>query len=379
MSAKTKILICGILPPPYFGHSMMYKMLLATDFPNVFDVIFFNMHFWTYEQHKKVTMRKLFKMIRYLFGFITTILARRPKYLLYNISFDRIPLPKDFLFCFLGKILGCRIVLHDMGQYVKVLYEESGWLKRWMVRWICRNAAAAIVLGEVTKKEYKGLMNEERIFSVPGSVEDTQKGEVLPRWKEESTIKVLYFSFLSVSKGIWTALKAILPAIQKNPRIDFTFAGPAESPQLQKDIEDFCHNQKLNGQVRMMGYVGDEEARTKVFREHDIFIFPTHRDVFGLVLLHAMAEGLPVVASREGAIPEIIRDRENGFLFAKGDVQALAEHIVALANDQPLRHKIGMANRERYESFYTPQKYGERMIRAFEEIERGGEKVQRGY
>ena len=76
-SKKIKILICGILPPPNFGHSIIYKMLMASSFPDAFDTKFLNMQFWTYGTHKKVTIEKLFKMVKYymIFTGILTFLA----------------------------------------------------------------------------------------------------------------------------------------------------------------------------------------------------------------------------------------------------------------------------------------------------------------
>lgn len=107
-----------------------------------------------------------------------------------------------------------------------------------------------------------------------------------------------------------------------------------------------------------------------MFRNADIFIFPTHRDVFGLVLLHAMAEKLPIIASVEGTIPEIIKDGENGFLVQKGDDEQLAQTIHELASDQLLRMKIGEANRQKYLNTYSPRVYGQKMIETFEAISR---------
>ena len=64
MNKKEKILICGILPPPNFGHSMMYKMLMDSKFVDEFDIIFLNMKFWSYKQHKKVTIYKILFAVR---------------------------------------------------------------------------------------------------------------------------------------------------------------------------------------------------------------------------------------------------------------------------------------------------------------------------
>ena len=103
---KTKVLICGILPPPYFGHSMLYKMLMASSFPRAYETKFLNMQFWTYGTHKKVTIEKLFKMVKYYFIFVVTLVFWRPKYFLYNSSFYPMPYLKGFFILFDGDIFG---------------------------------------------------------------------------------------------------------------------------------------------------------------------------------------------------------------------------------------------------------------------------------
>jgi len=366
---KEKILICGILPPPTFGHSKMYEMLMRSCFVDEFDITFLNMKFWSYGKHGRVTIGKLLKLIVYYFQFLALLIGKRPKYILYNISFDKMPLLKDALFCFTGKLFGCRIVIHDMGQYLKVLYDDCNSFYRWIIRRLCGISTASIVLGEVTRKVYEGFMERERTFSVHGSVEDSR--DLVAKdlsGKQEGKIRILYFSFLSVSKGLMTALKAIPQVIKQNANVLFSFGGPIESESLKEEMDQFIKRECLEDFVEYLGYIDDSIERTKLFRASDIFIFPTHRDVFGLVLLHAMAEGLPVAASIEGAVPEIIIDGENGFLFEKGNADALAQKILLLAGDADLRERISEKNRERYLTVYTPQKYGERMIEAFEKI-----------
>ncbi len=365
---KGKVLICGILPPPNFGHSMMYKILMNSDFLKAYDVTFLNMHFWSYQQHKKVTWTKVGKLFVYLGKYVFLIIKNRPRYVLYNMSFDRMPFVKDFLFCWVGRILGCRIVLHDMGQYIRELYDASGPIMRWLIRRLSRLVTASIVLGENTKEKYHGLMSAERVLAVPGSVEDTEN-IIVQGEKSTGQIHVLYFSFLSRSKGIWTALNAIPSVIKTNPQVKFLFAGPFENDILKKEIEEFVNQENLKNHVEFFGYIADPIENLQIHRRSDIFIFPTLRDVFGLVLLHAMAERLPIVASREGCIPEIIEGGKNGFLIPKGDHEDLARKIILLANDANLRRNMGEENRRRYLDFYTPVKYGERMIAVFKQIE----------
>ncbi len=364
-SKKTKLLICGILPPPNFGHSMVYKMLMASSFPAAFDTKFLNMQFWTYGAHKKVTIEKLFKMIKYYVIYCGILLFWRPKYVLYNSSFYRMPYLKDLLFCSTGIILGSKMVFHDLGQYVKELDESLSGFKRSALRWMLKNMGGSIIMGEKVRQAYDGLADQSKIFVVPGSSEDSREIKV-DAPKKPGQINILYFSHMSRLKGVYTAFEAMSRVLRERADITVTFGGPMEDQEVKSRLEEL--QKDYPSRVYYEGYVEDVVKRTKIFRQADIFIFPTLRDVFGLVLLHAMAEGLPIVASREGTVPEIVPDQTNALLIEKGDARELADRVLLLAQDGRLRDKMGCANRLRFEENYTLEKYGENMIRVFHQL-----------
>lgn len=370
MAQKTRILICGILPPPNFGHSITYQTLLSSDFVQVYDVIFLNVKFWSYRQHKKITIIKLFKLVVYLTQYLYLLLVKRPRYVFYGISFDKMPFLKDFLFCWLGRLLGARIVLHDHGQYLGELIEASGKFHRLCIRRLIHLTTAIVVFGEDTRKKYERFVNKEKILIVPGGLRDSNEIAISARQKNSDQIIVLYLSFLSRTKGIFTALKSVPDVVRKNPQVHFLFAGPFESEAVQQEIEEFVEQNHLKSHVQFLGYIDEESRRLELYRNADIFIFPTHRDVFGLVLLDAMSESLPVIASAEGTIPEVVIDGQSGFLFPKGSHETLAQKILFLAQDSDLRARMGKAGRERYQKMYTVQKYAENMIAAFQKIEK---------
>ena len=365
MDKKKKVLICGILPPPTFGHSMLYQMLMNSRFVDEFDVTFLNMGFWTYGKHKKITADKFFKLVKYYLQFIWLVFIKRPDFVLYNISFYKMPFLKDALFCFTGRLLGCPYVIHDMGRYSRELYDSSSWMMKKIVRAYIKWAAASIIQGESVRSAYEGFVDQEKLWVVPGCVEDTGSLDV-PVWERDGKVNVLYFSFLSKEKGIYTAFSVVPKVLEQNPAVKFNFAGPIESGKVKEDLNVLLERFPKN--TEYLGYVEDARKRTEYFRNADIFIFPTCRETFGLVLLHAMAEKLPVIASTEGVIPEIVEEGKNGFLINKGDDEQLAERILRLASDQKLRETIGEANRKRYLKVYLPQEYERNMIEAFEAI-----------
>ncbi|MDO8675156.1 MAG: glycosyltransferase family 4 protein [Candidatus Omnitrophota bacterium] len=362
---KIKILVCGVLPPPNFGHSMIYKMLMASSFANAFETKFLNMRFWTYGTDQKVTAGKLFKMVKYYAVFVWTLLFWRPEYVLYNSSFYRMPFLKDLLFCWTGIILGSKFIFHDLGQYVRELDGSLEGLKKSALRWMLKNMGGSIIMGEKVRQDYDGLADPAKLFVVPGAAEDS-KETVIDAPKISGRINVLYFSHMSRLKGVYTAFEAVSRVLQERADIMATFGGPMEDQEVKSRLEEL--QKGYPQRVHYLGYVEDAVERTRIFRQADIFIFPTLRDVFGLVLLHAMAEGLPVVASREGSIPEIVPEDTNALLVDKGDAKALADKILLLADDRHLREEMGQANRRRYLDHYSPQVYGRKMVEVFEQI-----------
>lgn len=368
---RTKVLICGVLPPPYFGHSMLYECLMTSEFPRAFEIRFLNMHFWSYESDKKVTGGKIFSMVKYYAQLIGLLVTFRPSMVLYNTSFYKMPFPKDFLFCSTSIVLGARLVIHDHGQYVRELHDSLGWFGRRLLRWLLKHMTASIIMGERVRPVYQGLCDGKKLFAVPGSVYDSKPIAAEPNVPPSHLKNVLYFSHLSKPKGVDIAFAVAAEVLKADRSVAFTFGGPIASNDIAKDLERL--QSEYPGRVRYMGYISDPAERTALFRGADVFLFTTVRDVFGLVLLHAMAEGVPIVAPEEGTIPEIVIHGENGFIVKKGDIPGFRDRVLQILKDKALSDKIQANNRRRYEDRYHPEKYAQVMVEAMNAIDKGAQ------
>jgi glycosyltransferase involved in cell wall biosynthesis len=89
----------------------------------------------------------------------------------------------------------------------------------------------------------------------------------------------------------------------------------------------------------------------------DIFVLSTKTEGLPLVILEAMAHAKPVVATAVGGVPELVRDKETGFLHPPGDYEAQAEQLSLLIGDVALRHRLGEAGRALAKSEFSRERF----------------------
>lgn len=98
----------------------------------------------------------------------------------------------------------------------------------------------------------------------------------------------------------------------------------------------------LRPHVTIVDRVSEEEVVAQ-YRRHDLLVFPSTYEGFGLVVLEAMSQGLPVVATPVGCVPDLVRDGETGVIVPLRDSTALAEAVTRLMESSSTRTRLGAA------------------------------------
>jgi glycosyltransferase involved in cell wall biosynthesis len=122
---------------------------------------------------------------------------------------------------------------------------------------------------------------------------------------------------------------------------------------------------EASDKVAFLGFIPRSEL-VDLYYNADIFAFASiWNEGFGIPPVEAMAAGVPVVATRSGAIPEVVRDQQTGFLVSKNDPRALAESILKLVHDDELREKMGRAARSWVHENFTWDRVAEKMYKCY--------------
>jgi glycosyltransferase involved in cell wall biosynthesis len=105
--------------------------------------------------------------------------------------------------------------------------------------------------------------------------------------------------------------------------------------------------------MRNVGRIVDEDEIIQLYQRTDILLFPTRQEGFGLVALEAMACGVPVIATRGTALPEVVEDGITGILCPEGDISAFVAACRRLATNRDLWQTTSAAARRRTEMLFS--------------------------
>ena len=152
---------------------------------------------------------------------------------------------------------------------------------------------------------------------------------------------LLFVGRLAAAKG----LPVLLEAMRELPEATLTLAGDGPDRGL---LERMARELGMESRVRFLGYQTPQQVR-ELLNFSDLFVMSSFAEGVPVVLMEAMACGLPVVATRIAGIPELVIDGENGLLVTPGDVKVTAEAIARLLADAEMRKRMGAAGRKMVE------------------------------
>ena len=152
------------------------------------------------------------------------------------------------------------------------------------------------------------------------------------------------------------AYKDLLADTQHNP--DLVIAGPLESPETTKRLQLLIRSENLDQKVRFLGVVSPGEL-SHLYQQAKLLALPSMVETFGLPLIEAMASGLPVAASKAGAIPEVCGDA--AWYFDPYDTEDMGRTIRA-ALEHPIERAAMVARGIEKASGYTWEATAEKMM-----------------
>lgn len=156
-------------------------------------------------------------------------------------------------------------------------------------------------------------------------------------------------------------LRAAAPLVQADLPLQLLFVG-ANTLDNIADYEAELH--ALAGELGIahaVHFLPFQEDVTDIYAALDIFVLTSNAETYGMVTVEAMAAGLPVIATRSGGTPELVRDKHDGLLFEPGNAEDLQNALRLLLDFPELRQRFGRAAAQDAAERFSHREYVERI------------------
>lgn len=180
---------------------------------------------------------------------------------------------------------------------------------------------------------------------------------------EQDRPVLLFVGRVAHEKNIEFLLRVIEKVKVYVPQVLFLIAG--EGP-ARKSLESEIEKRQLTAHVKFIGYLNRSTELNSCYRSADIFIFSSRTETQGLVLLEAMAQGIPVVSTAELGTRDVLQEGR-GVWIAKEEVDDFSTKIVKLLDSKNMRVELGQAGRD-YTQEWSAAKQAVRLVDFYERM-----------
>jgi glycosyltransferase involved in cell wall biosynthesis len=201
--------------------------------------------------------------------------------------------------------------------------------------------------------------SQAMLFSAPdqwGKLHIVHCGVEPARYSADDAVRdgtrVLFVGRLAAMKGVPVLLDAFAQIMDRHPDVRLTLIG--DGPE-RHHIEAAAASLGVKDRVDFTGYRSQDEVATELSRT-DLFVLPSFAEGVPVVLMEALASGVPVVTTRIAGIPELVEHESNGLVVSPGNVDALADAMADLLSDHGRRAKMAAAGRQKIEMEHDAKK-----------------------
>lgn len=298
-------------------------------------------------------IKRLFRGLKDYYGSIRNAFARIDEGgidVLHLCTSAELSLFKDLYILKRAKGKGLKTVVHFHFGRIPKIVKAGNWEGKMLLK-VCRAADSVIVMDKSSYLclEAKGFTN---IHYVPNPLSESIMEDVAVHEKliERVERKVLFVGHVIVTKGVYELVKACL----KVPGIELHIVGTVDE-SIKTDLQAIAQQRDNGSWLRMRGSMSHTDV-VKEMLSARFFVLPSYTEGFPNVILESMASSCTILATRVGAIPEMLdfdSDLPCGMELVPQNVESIADGLSALLPDRERCRKIGQMAKEKVLSTYS--------------------------
>ena len=357
MNNKISILLIGPFPEPLSGVSIANQVVnevLSED--SQFEVDLINTSYSIFDEEiGKFSFKKaffyltlnlnIFKIFKHKIIYIT------PGQTFYGIL-------KYGFFIILGSVFRKELIIHVHGNYLGKEYQSLKGFKRVLFYFLVSRFTKGIVLSNSLKHNLTPFLEDKNIFSLPNFAQDYLYAEDKKLVNDE--LRIFYLSNLMKEKGIFCLLNALKNLEKNNIIYKAKIAGNIDQKYSKEILNLFT-------ELKNAEYIGivNGDDKKNLLEWGNVFVLPTFYKMEGqpISILEAMATENLVVTTNHAGIPDIFKDKVNGYLVKKNSIKSIQDILTYIASNKSEIEKIATYNKEYFLDNFTVNSFKKNLIK----------------
>ena len=360
---RSDLLLVGQTPPPYHGQSVVTAMLFEHQWEGMKVERLRMAYSASLDSVGSASLGKIFHLISLIFQTWRILLTRHPRILYYlPASPGVVPVLRDLVYLGSVRWFFSRVVFHYHAGGLDQFVDGKGWL-RGIARFVYGKADASIEVNSWLKPTGVYFQAKENVTVMNGVKVSPQ---VRKRERSER-FQLLYVGLLCEEKGILELVEMASMLNKRGHDFEIKLVGGWVSPEFERETKGKVESLSLADHFVWAGVLQGGE-KWQAYADADCFIFPTHHptETFGMVLIEAMAYGLPVIATRWRGVPTVLGD--SALLCDVHSPNQCADALERVIGNENLKVRMGAASLERYRKQFTEEQFLMRMNEVFNSV-----------
>jgi glycosyltransferase involved in cell wall biosynthesis len=343
---RARVVILGPGLAALSGVSTHVNMLLASDLGLHFELLHFRVGS---EGRTENAIQKLMRLCVSPFQLALFLVKSRVDIVHLNTSLDAKAYWRDLAYLVVAKLLRRSVVNQVHGGPNPSDFFPRSALLTWVLRQFLVRSDAVTVLSRGEFAAYATFDSRIKIYLVPNAIDSSGLIDEPRSVNSHEPLRLVYVGRIIESKGLFDIVAALRQLRQQGRRFTFSVAGTGRD---ETRLREAIRAAGLEDCIRLLGGVVGV-AKSRLWLESDVFVFPTRQEGLPYALLEAMAAGCVPVVTPVGAIPDVLQSDLEGFLVAASDIARVVAALEELDDDRPKLAHMAHCARRRIAEYYT--------------------------
>jgi glycosyltransferase involved in cell wall biosynthesis len=256
---------------------------------------------------------------------------------------------RDLVYAGVARLLGRRVVNQIHGGAMPQEFFRGNAVLTWVLRRFLVSSNVVTVLSSAELSAYRAFDDRIRVHLVPNAIDPAGLADQPRGYNLDQPLRLVFLGRLVRAKGLFEIVAALAELKRAGRAFGLCIAGSGPD---EAGLSAALARAGLTDRVRFLGTVLAAD-KCRLWLESDVFLFPSHAEGLPYALLEAMAAGCVPVTTPVAAIPDVMRDGEQGLFVPPRDARALAGAVAALDDDRAALIRMAKAGRQRILERYT--------------------------